>query len=47
MSLKRNLLMFAAYIAALVFMSLPFAQIEAKGPSSSFAEVARSADMIR
>ena len=47
MSLKRNLLMFAAYITALIFISLPFAQIEAKGPPSSLAEVARSADMSR
>lgn len=47
MSVKRNLLMFAAYLAALVFISLPFAQIEAKGPPSGFAEVARSADMSR
>lgn len=47
MSLKRNLLMFAAYITALVFISLPFAQIEAKGPPSNFAEVVRSAGMSR
>lgn len=29
MSLKRNLILFAAYMCALVFMSLPFAMIEA------------------
>ncbi len=39
MSLKRNLLMFAAYVGALVFLSLPFAQLDAKGPPSTFAEI--------
>ena len=39
MSLKRNLLMFAGYLAALVFISLPFSQIETKGPPSTFAEI--------
>ena len=39
MSLKRNLLMFAAYLGALVFMSLPFAMIEPQGPPATFAEI--------
>jgi len=40
MSLKRSLLMLAAYIGVLFFMSLPFAMIEAKGPPMTFAETA-------
>jgi hypothetical protein len=39
MSLKRNLLMLAAYLGALLFMSLPFTMIEAKGPPSTFAQI--------
>ena len=39
MSLKRNLLMFAAYLGALAFMALPFATLDTKGPPSSFAEI--------
>lgn len=42
MSLKRNFLMLAAYVAALFFMSLPFAMIEAKGPPMTFADVERA-----
>lgn len=41
MSLKRNLLMLAAYLGALVFMTVPFAMLEAKGPPATFAEIER------
>jgi hypothetical protein len=41
MSLKRNLLMLAAYLGALLFLSVPFAMIEAKGPPATFIDVAQ------
>jgi hypothetical protein len=41
MSLKRNLLMLAAYVGALLFISLPFTMIEAKGPPATFVDVAQ------
>ena len=39
MSSKRNLLMVAAYVGALVFISLPFTQIETKGPPATLAGI--------
>lgn len=39
MPLKRNMILLAAYVAALVLMTLPFAQIEAKGPPATFGEL--------
>jgi hypothetical protein len=41
MSLKRNLLMLAAYLGALLFISLPFTMIETKGPPATFVDVAQ------
>jgi hypothetical protein len=43
MSLKRNLVLFAAYLGTLVFMAVPFAMLDAKGPPATFAEIARTA----
>jgi hypothetical protein len=39
--MKRNLLMLAAYLGALVFMALPFSMIETEGPPATFADVER------
>jgi hypothetical protein len=39
MTFKRNLLMLAAYVGALVFLSLPFTMIDTQGPPATFAEV--------
>ena len=39
MSLKKNLLLLAGYLGALLFMSLPFSMIETQGPPATFAEV--------
>ena len=38
MSLRRNLLMLAAYLGALAFMALPFAMIDSNAPPAAVAQ---------
>lgn len=43
MSLKWNLVLFAAYLGALVFMAVPFAMLDADNPPATFAAIEQAA----